>query len=253
MELVVLGAGPSYSHLPGAVGAAYLVRHGDDALLLDLGHGAFSALNATIEPSALLATAISHLHPDHFIDLVPLRHYLRYELEPPRRGRVIAPADLTTRLDALHAEPGWTDAALDHEPTGGRSDREVGPFRLEAALITHTDESYAYRVSLRSPRGSGRGLVYTGDCGAADDLLQLLRPGDVLLSEASFGPGPVPEARIHLAGPEVGRVARTAGASKILLTHMFARYDRDATVAAAKAAFGGGPAAAVAPGDRFAL
>ena len=251
MELQVLGAGPSYSHLPGAIGAAYLVRHGEDALLLDLGHGAFSALNATIEPSTLLATAISHLHPDHFIDLVPLRHYLRYELEPPRRGRVIGPADLPNRLDALHAEPGWTAVALDLEPTGGRSERELGPFRLESALVTHTDESYAYRVSLRD--GTGRGLVYSGDCGVAHDLLQLLQPGDVLLSEASFGPGPVPEARIHLDGPEVGRVARNADASQILLTHMLARYDRAATVTAAKAAFGGGPAVAVAPGDRFPL
>jgi ribonuclease BN (tRNA processing enzyme) len=251
MELVILGAGPSYSHLPGAVGAAYLVRDGDDALLLDLGHGAFSALNAAIEPSSLLATAISHLHPDHFIDLIPLRHYLRYELEPPGRGRVIAPAGLANRLDLLHAEPGWTDVALDTEPTGGRNERELGPFRLESALITHTDESYAYRVSRRD--GTGRGLVYSGDCGAADDLLQLLQPGDVLLSEASFGPGPVPEARIHLDGPEVGRVARIAGASEILLTHMLARYDRAATAAAASAAFGGGPATAVAPGDRFPL
>ena len=116
MELVILGAGPAYSHLPGAVGAAYLVRHGDDALLLDLGHGAFSALAGTLEPSTLHATAISHLHPDHYIDLIALRHYLRYEFEPPRRGRVIAPAGLADRLDALHAEPGWTADALDPEP-----------------------------------------------------------------------------------------------------------------------------------------
>ena len=90
--------------------------------------------------------------------------------------------------------------------------------------MTHTEESYAYRVSLRD--GSGRGLVYSGDCGAADDLLPLLRPGDVLLSEASFGPRSAPEGRIHLGGPDVGRVARQAGASEVLLTHMLARYDR---------------------------
>lgn len=251
MELVILGAGPAYSHLPGAVGAAYLVRDGDDALLLDLGHGAFSALAVTIEPGSLHATAISHLHPDHYIDLIALRHYLRYELDPPRRGRVIAPAGLADRLDALHAEPGWTAEALDTEPTGGRSERELGPFRLEATLVTHTEESYAYRVSRAD--GSGRGLVYSGDCGVADDLLPLLRHGDVLLSEASFGPGSAPEGRIHLGGPDVGRVARQAGASKVLLTHMLARYDRAATEAAASAAFGGGPATAVAPGDRFPL
>ncbi|MBM4407124.1 MAG: MBL fold metallo-hydrolase [Chloroflexi bacterium] len=250
MELVILGAGPSYSHLPGAVGAAYLVREGDDAILLDLGHGAFSALAREIEPSRLLATAISHLHPDHHIDLIPLRHYLRYELEPRRRGRVIAPAGLADRLDALHAEPGWTAAALDVEPTDGPGIRDLGPFRLEAALVTHTEESYGYRVSLAG--GSGPGVVYSGDCGQAEDLLQLIRPGDVVLSEASFGPGPVPEQRIHLDGPAVGRVARAGGASAVLLTHVLARYDRAATANAARAAFGG-PVTVVAPGDRFPL
>lgn len=250
MELVVLGAGPSYSNVPGAVGAAYLVRAGDDAILLDLGHGAFSALAVEIEPSTLLATAISHLHPDHFIDLVALRHYLRYELEPPRRGRVIAPIGLVDRLDALHAEAGWTAVALDVESTGGAGVRRLGPFTLETALVTHTEESYAHRVSLAE--GSGPGVVYSGDCGQAEDLLQLIRPGDVLLSEASFGPGPVPEQRIHLDGPGVGRVARAADASAVLLTHVLARFDRTATAAAAKAAFGG-PVTLVAPGDRFPL
>ena len=44
MELLVLGAGPAYSDLPGSAGASYLVRVGDDTLVLDLGHGAFQAL-----------------------------------------------------------------------------------------------------------------------------------------------------------------------------------------------------------------
>ena len=34
---------------------------------------------------------------------------------------------------------------------------------------------------------------------------RLVRPGDVLLAEASFGPGPVPQGAQHLDGPAVGR------------------------------------------------
>lgn len=77
MVLQVLGAGAAYSDVPGAVGASYLVRADDAALLLDLGQGAFPALAAALEPSTLHAVLISHLHPDHFIDLIALRHYLR--------------------------------------------------------------------------------------------------------------------------------------------------------------------------------
>src|SRR5207248_728711 len=107
VELVVVGAGPSYSNVPGAVGAGYLLIEGGQALLLDIGHGTFANLANAWEPSALDAIVISHLHPDHFIDLVALRHYLRYEFDPPRRVRVIGPSGLADRLDALHAEPGF--------------------------------------------------------------------------------------------------------------------------------------------------
>ena len=77
-ELHVLGAGPAYTDRPGSTGAAYLVRDGATSLLLDLGQGSFPKLAAVLEPSTLDLVAITHLHPDHFIDLVPLRHYLRW-------------------------------------------------------------------------------------------------------------------------------------------------------------------------------
>ena len=106
MELVVLGAGPAYTNRPGAAGSAYLLRHEDRNIVLDLGHGVFPRLAGELDPEDLLAVAVSHLHPDHFIDLVPLRHYLVYECRPARRVTVHAPAALEARLDALMGEPG---------------------------------------------------------------------------------------------------------------------------------------------------
>jgi ribonuclease BN (tRNA processing enzyme) len=78
VRLTVLGAGPAYTDREGASGAAYLVSDGDTNLLLDLGHGSFTRLFPHVHPTRLDAIVISHLHPDHFVDLVPLRHYLRY-------------------------------------------------------------------------------------------------------------------------------------------------------------------------------
>ncbi len=147
---------------------------------------------------------VSHLHPDHFIDLVPLRHYLRYEFEPPRRVRVLGPSDLGGRLDALHASPGFAAEALQLETLGEGSHR-VGELLVEGRLVTHTDESYAVRVAPAS--GDGPGLVYSGDCGRAEDIAPLVRPGDTLLAEVSFGAGPVPRGVAHLDGPAVGRLA----------------------------------------------
>jgi ribonuclease BN (tRNA processing enzyme) len=248
MRLTVLGAGPAYTDREGASGACYLVSLGTTNLLLDLGQGSFPRIFPHVRPEALDAVVVSHLHPDHFIDLVPLRHYLRYELSPGRRVRVLGPSDLGGRLDALHATPGFAAASLDLATLGERT-HDVGGLTVEGHLVTHTDESYAIRVS---PRTGGPGLVYSGDCGRAMDIAPLVQRGDTILSEASFGPGPVPPDAIHIDAPAVGRLAASTGAARALLTHLQMGHDPDETVAACRAAYAG-PVDMVWPGSCFAL
>ena len=247
MRLDVLGAGPAYSDRPDSSGAAYLVRHGDSAIVLDLGQGSFPRLARAMEPSRLDAVVVSHLHPDHFIDLVPLRHYLRWEFDPIRRMRVIAPGELGERLDALHAETGFTAAALDLE-TLGPGERRLAAFTLEARRVTHTDDSYGFRVSVGD--GAEPGLVYSGDCGRGEDLDRLVRPGDALLCEVSFGAGPVPVDAMHLDGPAVGALAARTGAGRVLLTHLQMGFDPVAAIASVRTVFDGA-IDLVVQGDRF--
>lgn len=249
MELTVVGAGPAWSDRPGAVGACYLVRTAGCSIVLDLGHGAYAGLAGLVEPSGIDAVVISHLHPDHFVDLVPLRHYLRFGCTPPRRGRVLGPADLAGRLDALHGEPGFAAGALDIERLDVGT-IAIGGLSLESRLVTHTAESYGFRVA---PAGSpDPGLVYSGDCGRDEDLDPLVRPGDTLLVEVSFGPGPVDPGVLHLDGERAGRLAARTGARELLLTHLLDWRAADATIAAARRAFDG-PIRLVSPGDRVAV
>lgn len=254
LHLDVVGAGPAYTDRDGATGAAYLVRHDSTALCLDLGQGAFTRLARTLEPSRLSAVVVSHLHPDHFIDLVPLRHYLRWEFTPSRRVRVIGPSSLDERLDALHAQPGFAADALDVEVLEPGA-LVIGSLLLTAARITHTSDSYGFRVAIGSQAasdGAGVGLVYSGDCGRAEDLDALIMPGDVLLSEVSFGPGPVVAGAEHLDGPAVGRLAARTGVSRVLLTHLQMGFDIGATIDSVRAHFEG-PVQLVAPGDALVI
>ncbi len=204
---------------------------------------------AIIDPGTLDAVLISHLHPDHFVDLVPLRHFLRWEI-PQRRVRVIAPAGLDERLDALHGEPGFCAAALDIEPLAVGS-MTVGGLAIEVAPVTHTESSVGFRVAsgpgLSAIKDPAPGLVYSGDCGRAEDLDVLIRPGDTLLSEVSFGPGPVKPGAQHLDGPAVGDLARRSRAGRVLLTHIQMRHDRSATLDSVRARFDG-PVEFVDPG-----
>ena len=254
MRLTVLGAGPAYTDREGASGAAYLVSQGSAQILLDLGHGSFQRIFRVLPPEEVSAIVVSHLHPDHFIDLVPMRHYLRYHLVPPRRVRVLGPAALPVRLDALHDDPTFTAGALDTEAIGLGTHR-VGDLEIRAARVAHTDDSYGVRVApVDAPTAGGRspGLVYSGDCGRADDLRALIVAGDTLLTEVSFGPGPVPADVLHLDGPAVGRLAASTGVARVLLTHLQMGFDPDETVASVTAEFDG-PVSFVWPGSQLEL
>jgi ribonuclease BN (tRNA processing enzyme) len=247
LELTVLGAGPAWSDRPGSSGAAYLIRAGSTSILLDLGQGSFPRLAGAIEPSSLDAVLISHLHPDHFIDLIPLRHYLAYQLVPPRRLRVVAPAGLVGRIDALHDQPGFTALSLDCEPYPA-APFAIGELTVEARRIVHTGNSHAVRLET----ADGAGLVYSGDCGRAEDLAPLIRPGDTLLVEVSFGAGPVPQGALHLDAPAIARLVHATRPGRVLLTHLQMGLDRTAPIRIVADAMDG-QVSLVEPGDHIDL
>lgn len=246
LELLVLGAGPAYSDIPGSAGASYLVRAGTAALLLDMGQGTFPPLCRTLEPSSLEAVFVSHLHPDHYIDLIPFRHYLRRPGgAPARRVRLVAPAGIDDRIDALHADPGFIASAFEVVDAAAGS-FTAGPFVVSSVRVTHAGESRAWRVSLGD---GGPAITYTGDAGDPAELAALLRPGDLFLAEATLGVGPVPAGTHHLDGPSVGMLAAASGAGAVLVTHVRMGFDLAATVASVAARFAG-PVALAQPGSR---
>jgi ribonuclease BN (tRNA processing enzyme) len=248
MELLVVGSGAAYPDRPGTASSCYVVLHEGAAICLDLGQGAFAGLAGRLEPANLAGVIVSHLHPDHFVDLVPLRHYLRYEFDQPRSLRVIGPVGLRQRLEGVTGEPDFVAGtlAIEDRSEGGI---QVGPFVVESLRVTHIDDSFATRVTLAAAPDAPA-LVYSGDCGRAADLAPLIRPGDILLCEAAFGPGPVPVPDLHLDGAAVGRLAAAAGVSQVLLTHLQMNRDPAATLAATRAEYAG-PVTLASDGERI--
>ena len=77
MELEIIGGSGTYPR-PGGACNSYLLRSGAERLLLDIGPGSLSRLFTVQDPADVRAIFISHLHPDHFIDIYPLRYYLQF-------------------------------------------------------------------------------------------------------------------------------------------------------------------------------
>src|ERR671934_2905797 len=96
LSLTVLGAGPAAPNVGGAC-SGYLVRDGEANALLDCGSGVAGRIAQHLPPNQMRGIAISHLHPDHFFDLVPLYYILKFG--EPRS------AQFGARLP-LHVPPG---------------------------------------------------------------------------------------------------------------------------------------------------
>ena len=69
MLIRVLGKSPSWQDAGGAC-SGYLITAGDTTLLLDCGNGIFGKLRERVDYTDVDAVLITHLHADHFIDLV---------------------------------------------------------------------------------------------------------------------------------------------------------------------------------------
>lgn len=219
MKLTIVGCAPAYTSQPGRASSCYLVEHGEAAMALDFGQGTFAEMWKYRSPDSLTAVFISHLHADHCVDLIPLRHFVKYERDG-RGPALYGPPELRARFDAFQAQEGFFADFY-----GGALEpgvMQVGDLTIEASPVTHIPDSFGFRVAPAD--GSGPGLAYSGDCGNWRDLLPLIQSGDTLLCEAALGAGGS-EGGPHLTARDAATAAREGGAARLVMTHILDRND----------------------------
>ncbi len=251
MKLIVLGcsgSGPG----PASPASGYLLEAGPARLVMDMGNGTLSALQRHLDPWALDGVLFSHLHPDHCADFSGLAVQRRYHPNPPydafaRRLPVLAPAEAPTRFAAAYApsaeELAETDLSdvFDFHPISDGSTAEVAGATVRAGRVDHPCDAYGLRIE-----AEGRSLVYSGDTGPCQGLVDLAQRADVLLCEATWPHHEGAPAGLHLSGRQAGEHAAAAGVGRLLITHVPAWFDGDTMLGEAKAAFDG-PVELVAP------
>ncbi len=116
MRLTVLGKSPSWQDADGAC-SGYLLEEDGSTVLLDCGNGVFSKLRRYRDYTKVDAVVISHLHADHFLDLVPFSYALTYA---PRQQPM--PVDRWPGTDRPGATEAVRAAGRDRmlPPRGGR-------------------------------------------------------------------------------------------------------------------------------------
>lgn len=254
MKVTVVGCSGSFAG-PDSPASCYLVQADDAAgrtwnVLLDLGSGGLGPLQRHVDPADVDALFLSHLHPDHCVDVLGLYVYRRYRPGGPlpQRLPVHGPSGTAERLDLMYhgLDPGGMEGEFDVRTVSDGAVTTVGPMTVTAVAVRHPVEAYGYRVE-----AGGRVLAFTGDTDDCPALDRLLAGADLVLADAAFVDGRDEVDGIHLSGSRAATAAvRAGGVGRLVLTHIPAWNDAETCRAQAAAVWPGRVEVARA-GDRF--
>jgi ribonuclease BN (tRNA processing enzyme) len=234
MRLTVIGCSGSVPG-PDSVCSSYLLEHDGFRLLLDVGTGATGPLSRYTAPGEIDAVFVSHIHGDHAGDLQNLwYHKDRFAVDRPPIP-VYAPETL----------PVWEfdcRQSLEKVPDPAESDH-IGPIPVRIKPVKHINPTWAIRVADK--------LCYTADTEPCSELDELASGCEVILAEAARFDADEQRGG-HLSAGEAGRLAASAGARLLIVTHIRPWHDTSAILDEA-AAYAGCPVVAATPGLRVNL
>jgi ribonuclease BN (tRNA processing enzyme) len=251
VKVTVLGKSPSWQDAGGAC-SGYLIEHGDTRVLLDCGNGVFAKLRQRLDYTDVDGVLISHLHADHFLDLVPFSYALTYApkqqpgpvhtwpgTDDPARPQLIAPPGGRATFRRVVGAWGNEDLienafVLSEYEAGDRV--TVGEISASFHPVPHFIDTFAVNVSAE---GSDAKLTYSADTSPGEEIVEIARDADLMIVEATL---PRPERtgqRGHLTPEEAGDHAKRAGAKRVVLTHISDELGDEWAREQAEAAFGG--------------
>lgn len=235
----MLGKSPAWQDAGGAC-SGYLVEAGDCRMLLDCGNGVFGKLRAACDFTGVDVVVISHLHADHFIDLVPYAYALAYSHQARAAGcrpRLFAPPgarDTFRRITGAWQAEELIEEAFDMHEYDPAEALELGPLRVAFHEVPHFIRTHAIQV-----RDEGGSFTYGADCSPNEEIVAFARDTDLLMLEATLERPEEAGHRGHLTPAEAGAHARRAGARRLVLTHLSGDHDCEWVLAEARRAFGG--------------
>lgn len=189
--------------------------------MLDLGTGGFANVRRYVEYDKIAAVIITHMHADHFIDLVPLRYALRYgPHKRPTKMPVYLPPDgakMLKQLVGAFADEGgdFLNEVFDVKEYDPSRTLRIDGAKIRFAPTAHYIPAFAVRWEK-----DGSSVTYSADTAPDERVIALARESDVFLCEATLRYGETEHGmRGHATAVEAAEMARAAGARRLVLTH----------------------------------
>jgi len=223
MKVIILGSGTTVP-LAERASPSIALFIDDRFLLMDIGPGTLRQLAiAGLTFEDIDYVCISHFHPDHTADLIHFFFSTRYPpvLSTRKPFSIIAPEGFSKFLTLLKKPYGnWLDLPdglmkIEELQTGREDKKEFNDFTVASIPVNHTLHSLGFRIE----DSSGKVIVYSGDTGYCEEMVDLARDADLLILESSFPDEK--EMKGHLTPSRAGDIATRAGAKRLLLTHFY--------------------------------
>jgi ribonuclease BN (tRNA processing enzyme) len=245
MRLTVLGTGTARP-VGDSAASGVLVETDGTAVLFDIGSGIASRLEAAFGPATNLSgLVVGHYHADHWIDLAPLRYRFPWAGPVPNPLPVYLPPGGRDKLEhlavAINERSGFFSTAFDVTEYASGEPIRIGDLTIVPHPVGHYVPAWSMDI-----QGPDARVVYAGDMGPSEGVVNLARGADLLILEATLESALVDdERRGHLSTDEaIDHVARS-GVPRALLVHYHS--ERRAAIAALCAA-SGLPVAPATPG-----
>lgn len=237
---------------PGRACSGYLVGDARTRLLLDCGPGVIPVLRSVEDYARVDAIVLSHMHPDHYLDLVPYAYGLMMDEIVSGVERTIPlylPPSGAVQLGSLDAAlghagwdlpdddgaaPGYASFVRRFRRAGGllpaifaareyspANELRLGDFRLSFRPVDHTVKAFGTRV-----RHGDSVLAYSGDTRVCPELVALAEGADVLLCDATVSRSDNTTFGGHMSAAEAGQLAANAGVKRLVLTHVYGEGER---------------------------
>ena len=221
VTVTLLGTGDAFASF-GRSQSGYLIDAPGGRILIEAGPGLMPALKTNgVAPDSFDLLLISHLHGDHFAGLPFL--ILDYMWETPRKKllTIAGPPRLEQRTWTLtrtmfpHFDLDKIKHKLKFVVLEPGSSTRLGKFKVSAIRSPHTKPEIS--LSLRID-GGGKSIVFSGDSGWNDELVELSAGADLFLCECTYYESA--HLKFHLNYPLLAANRDKFKVRRMVLTHL---------------------------------
>ena len=213
---------------------------GETSVLFDMGTGSLANMREHLDYDVIDHVVVSHMHADHFFDLIPLRYALQYGPRK-RESRVqvwLPPGgeEQLKKISETFADEGTEFLRVfDISTYDPQKSLQIGNATLTFVPTRHYIPTYAIRY-----KNDDTVITYSADTAPDDRVSKHAEGSKLFICEATLLSNEVEHGmRGHSSAREAADMARKAGAEHLMLTHYPSEATQEDLITHARGVFSG--------------